>query len=200
MFPDANPNSSGCFNTPSPGSFLLRLQQLLPAPGVARASRGGGQRSEGPQGCPGRPRLPPLPSSSMVLRLLGSDVCLSPSTHRLPLLSASASSRHPESRTGPLPEDHFKVLTVALKVRRDLTLLPDSLTPSAPSLVPWPLLHLPSLCLPQGLGTGSSRISSRSLLSLHPHSPPAGAQISLPKGSPQPPAHSSSPHLLISIQ
>lgn len=107
----------------------------------------------------------------------------------LPPTASRCSPPLPKSRTGPLPEDHFKLLTMALKVRRDLTLLPDSLTPSAPSLVPWPLLHLPSLCLPQGLGTGSSRISSRSLLSLRPHSPPAGAQISLPRALPNhPPA------------
>lgn len=39
-FPDTNPDSSGCFNTPGTVSFLFRLQQLLPFLGWLRPVEG----------------------------------------------------------------------------------------------------------------------------------------------------------------
>lgn len=90
LFPDTNPNSSGCFHTPNTVSFLLRSPAAASS-SWAELSGGGGWRSEGPRGSHGRP--PQVPCLGLGLWLLGKCFCsFSRSTHRLWGCSVSASS------------------------------------------------------------------------------------------------------------
>lgn len=76
LFPDTNPDSSGCFHTPNTVSFLLRSPAAASS-SWAELSGGAGWRSEGPCGSHGRPPGPPF-------RLLGKCFySFFPSTHRL---------------------------------------------------------------------------------------------------------------------